>query len=272
LDKLKVRVIFVLAFIDMETPEKDNSEFADNVYKDMMDLFFNPEINRRKEQKLLPENFTLLAAQAIFFPDGRPHIVRLNEEVSVEVKLKKGVNPTVKDFWASTYEVEHIKLNESEFLNCGHSTLILFKDGYQLSFDFHYNKQLCYEHLTVAKEFLKTSKYALDYDLGFAFIDTSFSTIELLAKTNLFLEANQNIHGKTNHRTIKSAFNLRYKNSQSDFEIERRRVFNHLSDARTKARYLEGSINISKQELQSIHDTVDKMYNELCDRARFNNS
>ena len=69
-----------------------------------MDLFFNPEINRRKEQNLLPENFTLLAAQAIFFPDGRPHIVRLNEEVSVEVKLKKGVDPKAKDFWASTYE------------------------------------------------------------------------------------------------------------------------------------------------------------------------
>lgn len=238
----------------------------------MMDLFFNPEINKRKQQRQLPENFILLAAQAIFFPDGRPNIVRLNEEVSVEVKLKTGVDPKVKDFWASTYEVESIELNESEFLNCGHSTLILFKDGFQLSFDFQYNKQLCYEHLTVAKEFLKTSKYALDNDLGFAFIDTSFSTIELLAKTNLFLEANQSIHGKTTHRTIKSAFNLRYKNSQTDFEIEKRQIFNQLSDARTKARYLEGSINISKVELQAIHDTVDKMYNELCDKARFNNS
>lgn len=209
--------IYELCVINMETPENDNSEFADNVYKNMMDLFFNPEIRRRKELNLLPENFTLLAAQAIFFPDGRPHIVRLNEEVSVEVKLKKGVDPTVKNFWASTYEVDHIKLNENEFLNCGHSTLILFNDGFQLSFDFHYNKQLCYEHLNVAREFLKTSKYALDNDLGFAFIDTSFSTIELLAKTNLFLEANQNILGKTNHRAIKSAFNLRYKNSQSEF-------------------------------------------------------
>jgi hypothetical protein len=72
----------------------------------MMDLFFNPEIIRRKKQNLLPENFTLLAAQAIFFPDGRPHIVRLNEEVSVEVKLKTGVDRTAEDFWASTYEVE----------------------------------------------------------------------------------------------------------------------------------------------------------------------
>ncbi|HMK17149.1 MAG TPA: hypothetical protein VK492_03035 [Chitinophagaceae bacterium] len=256
----------------MDTPEHDNSEFANNVYKNMMDLFFNPEINRRKEQNLLPENFTLLAAQAIFFPDGRPHIVRLNEEISVEVKLKKGVDPNVNNFWASTYEVEQIKLNESEFLNCGHSTLILFKDGFQLAFDFHYNKQLSYEHLTVAKEFLKTSKFALDHDLGLAFIDNCFSAIELLAKTNLFLEANQNVYGKTNHRTIKSAFNFRYKNSQSDFEIERRQVFNQLSDVRTKARYLEGSIYITKGQLQAIYNTVDKMYNELCERARFNNN
>ncbi|MCH5598628.1 hypothetical protein [Niabella ginsengisoli] len=237
-----------------------------------MDLFFNPEIERRKQLNTLPENFMLIAAQAIFFPDGRPHIVRLNEEVSAEVKVKKGVDTSSPNFWANIDEVEHVKLNETEFLNCGHSTLILFKDGYQLTFDFQYNKQLSNEHLAVAKEFLEVSKYSLEKNLLYAFLDNAFSTIELLAKTNLFLETNKSVLGRTNHSTIKSEFNKRFKNSQNDFETERREAFNKLSNIRAKARYLEGQINIEKGELTSIFEIVEKMFLELSNRTKFNHS
>jgi hypothetical protein len=120
----------MLAVINMETEETENSEFANNVFNNMHELFFNPEIATRKTLKLIPEDFTLVAAQAILFPDGRPHIVRLNSEVSVEVKLKKGVDKDAPDFWPSSGDVEYVKLNEKEFLDCGHITLILFKDGF----------------------------------------------------------------------------------------------------------------------------------------------
>lgn len=248
----------------------DDLEFANNVYKSNLDLFFNPEIERRRKQNLLPNNFVLIAAQAIFFPDGKPHVVRLNSEVSVEVKLKKGTDFSSSSFWPSLNEVEHIKLNEKEFLNCGHSTLILFRDGFQLAFDFQYNKQISNEHLIVAKEFIKTSKYALDNRLSSAFIDNSFSAVELLAKTHLFLEADKNIKGRTNHKTIKSTFNKRFKASQTDFEIERREIFNKLSNLRSKARYLEGNVNIETQDLESIYQTLDRMYIELCDSIQLN--
>lgn len=253
----------------MDSEEQKNSEFANNVFNNMHELFFNPEIAKRKEQNLLSEDFTLVAAQAILFPDGRPHIVRLNNEVSVEVKLKKGVDKDVEDFWPSNSEVEYVKLNEQEFLDCGHVTLILFKDGFQLSFDFHYNKQICAEHLTVAKQFLETSKFALENDFVFAFIDNSFSAIELLAKTNLLIEANQNMRGKTYHNTIKAAFNLRFRNSQTQFEINRREIFNRLSNARNAARYLEGNLTFSRSELESINLTIEEMYSELCERSKF---
>lgn len=256
----------------MHTTQTDNSEFANNVYKNNMDLFFNPEIESRKQLNILPDNFVLIAAQAIFFPDGQPHIVRLNDEVSAEVKVKKGVDTSPPEFWASIDEVEHVKLNEKEFLNCGHSTLILFKDGYQLTFDFQYNRQLSIEHLTVAKEFLDVSKYALDKSLVFAFIDNAFSTIELLAKTNLFLETNKSVLGKTSHKTIKAEFNKRFRNAQNDFETERREVFNELSTIRAKARYLEGQINTEKEDLSSILNIIDKMFTELSNRTKYNHS
>lgn len=256
----------------METKEIESSEFANNVFNNMNELFFNPEIAKRKAQKLIPEDFTLVAAQAILFPDGRPHIVRLNSEVSVEVKLKKGVDKDAKDFWPAGSDIEDVKLNEEEFLDCGHVTLILFKDGFQLTFDFHYDKQICAEHLNVAKQFLETSKYALDKDFVFAFIDNSFSAIELLAKTNLLVEANHNMRGKTSHNTIKAAFNLRYRNSQTQFEVNRRQIFNRLSDARKAARYLEGKLTFDRSELEAINTTIKEMYLELCQRARFSDS
>ena len=262
--------IQLLAVINMETEEIESSEFANNVFNNMHELFYNPEIAKRKAQNLIPKDFSLIAAQAILFPDGRPHILRLNSEVSVEVKLKKGVDKDAKDFWPSSSDIEYVKLNEKEFLNCGHVTLILFKDGFKLSFDFRYNKQICAEHLTVAKQFLETSKFALENDFVFAFIDNSFSAIELLAKTNLLVEANQNMRGRTSHNTIKSAFNLRYKNSQTQFEVNRCQIFNRLSDARKAARYLEGKLTFDRSELEAINVIIEEMYLELCKRARFN--
>lgn len=234
-----------------------------------MELFFAPEIARRKAAQLIKEDFQLHAAQALFFPDGRPPLVKLNEEVAVIVKLKKGVDLAVKDFRPLLEQIESVQLHEKEFLNCGHSTLIEFKDGTYLTFDFHYNKALCGEHLTVASEFLKTAQYALDKGLGFAFIDNCFSTTELLTKTNLFLEANNRVSEKATHKAIKSAYNLRFKHSKVDFEIQRRQIFNQLGELRQKARYLEGSINITQEETKSIFDTIQQMYTELCDRARF---
>lgn len=45
----------------MEIQNNENSDFANNVFKNMNELFFNPEITKRKEQHLLPDDFTLVA-------------------------------------------------------------------------------------------------------------------------------------------------------------------------------------------------------------------
>ena len=113
----------------MKKPENSNDEFANNVFNNMMDLFFKPEIKKRTEQGLLSEEFQLLAAQAIIYPDGRQPIIKLNAEVSAEVKIKKNVNKEVENFWPSTEQIENIKLRDEEFLNCGHVTIILFNNG-----------------------------------------------------------------------------------------------------------------------------------------------
>ena len=44
-------------------------------------LWILPEIQRRTDEGALPPNFQLLAAQIVFWPDGRPLEVRFNTEV-----------------------------------------------------------------------------------------------------------------------------------------------------------------------------------------------
>jgi hypothetical protein len=249
------------------TAEKDQ-QFATNVIKNITDMFFTPEINRRKERGLLPEDFNLVAAQVIFGPDGSQPLIRLNQEVAAELKIKAGVDITTKDFWASSEEVESIQIYEKELANCGHATLIQLRDCAQLWFDFHYNKEICKDNLTTAEQFLQTAKFALKQNLIFAFIDNAFSTIELLAKTNLLLEANHGLRDSINHKAIKTAFNLRFKNSQTPFEIERRQVFNKLSLARAKARYVEGEVRFERIELVEALLTIEKMQEELLKRVK----
>lgn len=245
---------------------KRNGEFDNNVYKNFMDFYFNPEINRRRESKLLTEEFILTAAQVLFFPDGRTPIIRLNEEVAAEVKLKKGVDQTKEKFWPTIEDVEDIRLYEKDFLNCGHATLVLLIDGYQLSFDFQYNRSICTKHVNAAEQFLTVSKFALENDKLNAFVDLSFSAVELLAKVSLMLGAHQGIVANANHKMIKSAFNIRQKNFIDDIETKRREVFNFLFNSRDKARYLNGDLQLSIEEAENVFEVVNKMYQEIVNR------
>jgi hypothetical protein len=58
--------------VNIENKEIENLEFANNVFNHMHELFFDPEIIKRKAQNIIPQDFTLVATQAILFPDGRP--------------------------------------------------------------------------------------------------------------------------------------------------------------------------------------------------------
>ena len=243
-----------------------DSEFSNNVFENFMGLFFQPEITRRKIVGTITEPFSLLAAQVIFFPDGRQPEVRLNEEVSAEIKLKEGIDYDQKDFWPNLDDVKSLKLNEGRFEDCGHATLVLLKDGYQLTFDFVYNKAVSTNHLKVAKEFLKTAKYALENNLSTSFIDNSFSAVELLAKTNLLLETNSVVQGKTNHKAIKVEFNKRQKNAANEFDASVKDVFNQLSDYRGKVRYLNAEVDLDTFDNNKIYNILEKLYNDLMRR------
>lgn len=226
------------------------SSFSDNTFKNLITIYFDPEIDRRKKVSLIPENFELLAAQALIFPDDRKNIIRLNDEVCAKVKLKEGVNHSASDFFPNAEDIESIDINEDEYLDCGHIIIIRFKNCFQLKFDFIYNKKRCNALLKNSLEFLATAKFALENDYLNSFIDNAFSAFELLAKANLLLEANKSVQGKTNHKAVNTNFNLRFKNSLLQEEVDLRQIFNKLSEERRNARYLDSSVSFTREELE----------------------
>lgn len=244
--------------------KEDN--FAENAFNNIMEIYFNPEIEKRKQEGLLKDDFELLAAQALIFPDERKTIIRFNDEVSANVKIKEGVDKTVTDFFPDCDEVESIDINEEEFLDCGHIIIIRFKDCFQLKFDFVYNKKTCKNLLNNAFQFLETSKFAFEKNYMNSYIDNAFSAFELMAKANLLFEANTNINGKTTHKAISTFFNLRYSKSILEDEIELRRIFNKLRIERNNARYLDNEVNFSNQEILISLQKIEKYYSDLMKR------
>jgi hypothetical protein len=63
------------------TPPTFSEEGQQRFLQQAFSLWIMPEIQRRTDEGALPPNFQLLAAQIVFWPDGRPLEVRLNTEV-----------------------------------------------------------------------------------------------------------------------------------------------------------------------------------------------
>ncbi len=241
----------------------NSKAFSDNFVKNFSELYFNPEIEKRKREKAIDSDFELTAAQVIFFPDRTQLLVRLNNEVSATAKLRKVKVENGKEGEI----IEKMTLNEKEFENCGHATF-LFRNNKLLlcSFDLHRNKAIVKNHLDSAKEFYKTAKYASKENLLNAFIDNAFSSMELLAKSELLLEPMSGLEKKANHNKIKSEFNKRVKRVSDISEKNKRTVFNQLSELRKKARYLKGSMDLSfekEQVMKTIEIVIKQIENVI---------
>ena len=238
----------------------DNSkEFSDNLVKNFRQLFFTPEIEKGKRAKTIDSNFELITGQVIFFPNGNQPLVRLNNEVQANAKLKNIEN----DKGEKREIIEKITLNEKEFENCGHATFIFTNDQLiHCSFDFLRNKGIVKNHLDSAKEFYKTAEFASKENLLNAFIDNAFSSMELLAKSELLLEPMSGLENKANHNRIKSQYNKRAKGLLDKSEKNKRTVLNQLSELRNKARYLKGNgdLTFEKEEImKTILKTIKRI-------------
>ena len=231
----------------------------------IFDIYILPEIKRRQESGNLESPFLITQAQVLFCLDNNEPIIRLNSEVKAKgtYKIKKESQAKNKDelTFADIQDISKFELTSDKDRNCGHVTIMNLGDSkWGGTFDFKYNTQIIHKYIAVSKQFLETAKTAKLNKHWNAFIDNCFSTSELLAKSILLIHPDKKFLEKSSHNTIKSKINMYAK--KGNISSETTKLFNYLSDLRSKARYLSGDFE-SKIDSESIIAELQKQLDEV---------
>ena len=225
-----------------------------------MELFILPEIAKRKDSGVLPDNFKLSQAQVLLYADGTPAKVRLNEEAEIvaEAKLKEGVAKQAGDSILPE-EIETIgrlRLPDDKEPDCAHISFVNYNGRWLMSFDFRYNKRLARKHLDAARQFYNSALHCLKKGLLSPLIDNLFSCVELLAKAELLLMPNY-LKKRTSHVDIQFKYGrfVDIGNAKPDFKA----TLNKLSGLRIPARYLKTDFKVSADETKKYLSVAKAM-------------
>jgi hypothetical protein len=214
----------------------DAEEFGKTVLNNVFELWFTPEIERRRADGLIGEDFVLLMAQAIF-PEDAPNEIRLNDEVR-GVMLIEAQRPVEKGEQVLLTDLADPRAFEliDEELDCGHFTIIRRGPGndWMLTFNALAGRAKAANFVRLASDFLKAAVYARDEVLSGPCLDNLFSCCELLAKAELVMHRSHATKSKK-HGAISSAINQWGKlgNVHPLFVS----LLNSLSNMRSAARY-----------------------------------
>jgi uncharacterized protein (UPF0332 family) len=229
------------------------------IFNHILEIWITPEVTRRQGLGTIPKPYDLRAAQVIFYPDGRQYEIRLNEEVRLlgKVKLKGDETPVRKGDAVYLHEIENYEsfyLAEDEDPNCGHISIYRFPDHWIIAFDAIYNKGLSSEHIAAAQEFLASARQALAANHMRVFVDNCFSAAELTAKALLITTPIPGESSRMSHGRIHSRYNFQAKLGNVD--AFHKDALNRLTDLRSSARYLNNTLDISKEEANSLVQAV----------------
>lgn len=140
-----------------------DNDGIDNLFNHVMEIWVNPEIERRKKDGKMSASYSIDKIQVII-PPGQIPSVRLNDEVKAIIlaKLKPGIKEKKKDGdLIYLNEMDHlikISLPEDENPDYGHLTMLLLGNSWNIYFDFRTNKRKAYERYEVGKEFLQAAE------------------------------------------------------------------------------------------------------------------
>ncbi len=239
-----------------------DAEMAERVVEQAYGFWIGPEIERRQTAGELPGDFALYGAQVVFGVDEGPPEVRLNEEVKAVAEvtaaraIAKGEQVTEDD----TAGYRNILLTEAD-PDAGHITIVAYKGGWVLAFDFRRDASRIAEHAKAAEEFLIAAESARDQRHSRAFVDNLFSATELMAKGMLIWQPDRSLLDSKTHRYIKGRFNREGKLSNVDSRFVD--LLNRLGNLRERARYLAGGFALSDAEMNDMLAVAKEMHEVL---------
>lgn len=250
----------------MESAKPQLDEVAgQNLFEQVLGVWVQPEIERRKAAGVLPANFTLFVIQLLFHPGRDRAETRFNEEVKGEMKLR--ANRTV-EAGQPVYDTDIAEIAGFNLVggdtNAGHITLLLVQDNWHISFDFRYNAALVRDTVDAGSEFLVTAREALTNGRMRSVVENLFGATELMSKAYILMLPGDRILKNHKHGFIAARFNAqaRYKHVDAEFP----QLLNRLSEIRGAARYLRGSLSLAPEEATRLVETADRMHEDLLRR------
>jgi len=214
----------------------NNKLMYENLLKQVFQVWINPELDRRKKENNIEQNFRLIRAQIIFSLGGPPEI-RINDQVKAQIKVK--INRSVKKgeilYERDVNEIQNIQLIDEE-KDFGHITIILFKNYWVISFSFIYNSSRSTELIELGDDFLNSAKKAHESRHFRSVIELLSIAAENYAKARMYLLPDQEIRKSKTHGYLQTKVNL-YSKTGNFFKSEFKDVFNKLLSIRDNARY-----------------------------------
>lgn len=206
----------------------------DRTFAHMWDLFFEPELRKRRDAGALSEDFSLFMAQVLFPPEGENRVL-LNQAVQ-GVGLIRAPRPINKGDPLYLSDLAHLERFDlpDELLDNGHFTIIRHEEGWRMHFNFLSGRAKAKDMLDLASQFLLASKDSRDRGHSGPSIDNLFSAAELASKAELILHRSPSINSKK-HGQVASAINAWAKLGNIDAAFVA--LFNKLGQQRPAARY-----------------------------------
>ena len=249
----------------MTGPPAPGDDFGNVVLRQALELWINPEIERRMADRRVSERFELVAAQ-IVFEVGQTPAVRLNEEVRAVARfiagraLAKG-EPVMVDDLAG---LEGVELTDED-PNAGHLTVLRVRDGWGVAFDFRYNAERIAAHRQTAREFLDTARFALEGDRLAAFNENLYAAVELMAKGSLLTSPDEVLLKVRKHGYVAAQYNLHRKLGNVDPRFAT--LLNDLLARRKSARYAEDELRVDSGDARDELAVAEEMYEDLVART-----
>lgn len=244
------------------TIDRVDEQTKEAVIRQAMEFWINPEIERRRAARTLPEGFALSAAQVILEPGADEPEVRLNEEVKaavlVEAKrdIAKAEEVTAEDI--SAYK-DIILTDEDP--NAGHITIVPHQGYWALAFDFRRNAAHIAAHVERARDFLDTAAWARQEGKVGPFVDNLFSATELMAKGLLIWMPDEHLLKGKSHGRLHDRFN--YEGKMKNVDPRFPRLLNQLIALRRPARYLARDFSLPDDEMDEMLAVAEDMHAAL---------
>ena len=207
------------------------------VFQQIMDIFIIPEIERRRKEEKIEDGTIISKMQIVFSLDKGKNEIRLNEEVKAIVKGRatRDIQKGEAVYETDIDSIEGVELTDED-VNCGHITLLIFKNNWIISFDFRYNKERVRNHIDASKEFYETAMDSLGKSRIRAFYENAFASAELSAISVLLTLPSKEILECRSHKKRLSQF--KDWADLGNVKMEFSTILSGLSGLRDSARYL----------------------------------